>query len=221
MSELANAIQKQFTIEQIKRFGDTKPYILIEPQEEKEEKENQIKYKKDEVKNRYHTIFKKPSNYCCRNDWAFLSMDILNQFQLHNLTLDNDAIHIAVNEGFPSIVNKVLQFKNIDVNSKGFNGRTPLHSCLISLNPNMKILCILIEAGADFSAKDNDGNTPLNIIMLFWNKKNQQWLPLLILDYLPNYDYTMVNNRGENILEYAKMMECQESIIKKIESKLN
>ena len=203
MSDLANAIQKQFTIEQNKRFGDTKPCILIEPQEEKkkekkkekEEEEKQIKYKKNEVKKRYYTIFKKPSKYCIRNDWAFLSMDILNQFQLHNMTPGNDAIHIAVNEEFPSIVNKVLQFQNIDVNSKGFNGRTPLHSCLISLNPNMIILCMLIEAGADFSAKDNDGLTPLNDIMLFWNKKNQEWLPLLILDYLPNYDYTIVNNR--------------------------
>ena len=49
-------------------------------------------------------------------------MDILNQFKLHNMTPGNDAIHIAVNEEFPSIVNKVLQFQNIDVNSKGFNG---------------------------------------------------------------------------------------------------
>ena len=215
MTALANAIQKQFAIEQNKRFGNTKPFILIEPQEE-----NQIKYKKEGVTNLYYTTFKKPSNYSCRNDWAEISMDILNQFQLHNLTLDNDAIHIAVNEGLPSIVNKVLQFQNIDVNSKGFNGRTPLHSCLISLNPNMKILCMLIEAGADFSAKDNDGNTPLNDIMLFWNKKNQEWLPLLILDYLPNYDYTMVNKEGKNMLEYAKLMNCQESVIKKIKSKI-
>ena len=84
----------------------------------------------------------------------------------------------------------------------------------------MKVLCILIAAGADFSAQDNRGNTPLNIAMLFWNRKGQEWLPLMIMDYLPNYDYTMVNKEGNNILEYAKLMDSQESVIKKIKSKI-
>jgi len=133
----------------------------------------------------------------------------------------DNVLHIAVKHGFPNVVKKILEFPYLDVNSKGFNGRTPLHECLISLNPNMIILCILIDAGADFSVQDNCGRTPLNDVLLFWNKKGQEWLPLLIIDYLPNYDYTMVNNRGENLLEYAKIIDCQESIIKKIKSKIS
>ena len=85
----------------------------------------------------------------------------------------------------------------------------------------MKIFSILVGAGADFSVQDYDGNTPLNTALLFWNRKGQEWLPLMIIDYLPNYDYTMVNKEGKNLLEYAKQMDCQESVINKIESMIN
>ena len=218
MSKLAIAIQKQFLKEQKKKYGDQPVWSLIDPDTSLKD---QLCYDKTEINNMYNNIVMNPHKYTHMNEWAYKTMMILNMMKEKGMCPENILLHIAVKQGFPNVVEKVLEFSSINVNSKGFNGRTPLHECLISLNPNMKILCILINAKANFSARDNDGNTPLNDVMLFWNRKGQEWLPLLIIDYLPNYDYTMVNNRGENLLEYAKKMDCEDCVIKKIISKMS
>lgn len=218
MSKLAIAIQKQFLEEQKKKYGDQPVWSLIDPDTSLKD---QLCIGMAEINDMYHNIVMKPSKYIHMNEWANKTMKVLNMMKEKDMCVGDDAIHIAVKQGFPNVVKKILEFPYLDVNTKGFNGRTPLHECLISMNPNMKILCILIDAGADFSARDNDGNTPLNDVMLFWNRKGQEWLPLLIIDYLPNYDYTMVNNRGENLLEYAKKMNCEDCVIKKIISKMS
>ena len=216
---LAENIMKHFKEEQKQKYGDKKVLSLIEPEITTNDK-TYDDYSRKDIKHMYNNIVKNPSKYPHMNDWAFQSMKILNIMNEKQLSIDNYVLHIAVRQGFPSIINKVLQFPNIDINSKGYDGRTPLHECLCSMNINMKVLCILIAAGADFSVQDNKGDTPLNIAMLFWNRKGQEWLPLMIMDYLPNYDYTVVNKEGKNMLEYAKLMNCQESVIKKIESKI-
>ncbi|MDD5273192.1 MAG: ankyrin repeat domain-containing protein [Methylovulum sp.] len=51
--------------------------------------------------------------------------------------------------------------KNIGVNSRGDNGKTPLHWMAI-LGDAIAIQLFLLEAGADANLADNDGNTPLH-----------------------------------------------------------
>ena len=217
---LGEAIYKKFKDEMKKIYGNKQVWVLIEPDEKvtANPEEKLSNFERTEIEKLFRTTVMNPRKYPFMNEWATLSMDILNRMSNHGMYPDNSALHIAVKQGFPSIINKLLQFPNIDINSKGYDGRTPLHECLISQNTNMKILCDLISAGADFSAQDNKGETPLNIVILFWNKKGQEWLPLMIMDYLNDYDYTKKNKRGENILEYATIMNAQPSVIKKIQS---
>jgi len=222
---LGEAIFKKFKDEMKKKYGDKEQvWVLMEPvgrpfiAPEEKISNSERRAELSEIKKLFCTTVMNPRKYPLMNEWATLSMDILNRMSNHDLYPDNYALHIAVKQGFPSIINKLLQFPNIDINSKGYNGRTPLHECLISQNTNMKVLCDLISAGADFSAQDNKGDTPFNIVILFWNKKGQEWLPLMIMDYLNDYDYTKKNKKGENMLEYATIMNAQPSVIKKIQS---
>ena len=88
----------------------------------------------------YRDTVMNPHKYPHMNKWAYLSMEVLNMMKEKDMCPDDAVLHIAVMQGFPNVVKKILEFPYLDVNSKGFNGRTPLHECLISLNPNMKIL---------------------------------------------------------------------------------
>ena len=153
-------------------------------------------WSREKVVREYKNTLWNPRKFQWHNEWASLSMKILNQMAAHKLSPGDLDLHIAVRQGFPSIINKILQFNNINVNSNiGFNGRTPLHECICQFNMNLKLFCILVDAGADFSIPDNHGETCLNLIILFWNRKGQEWLPLLIMDHITNYDYTKVNGK--------------------------
>ncbi len=41
----------------------------------------------------------------------------------------------------------------------------------------------------------------------------------MILDHIVDYDYERVNRGGENLLDYAKILKVQPSVITKIEEK--
>lgn len=125
------------------------------------------------------------------------------------------ALHWSVNNGSPIVVEALLNIDCIDINSRDYHGRTPLYISLIG-NTHMKIFCYLIRAGADFSIADNKGKTPLSNIILWWEK---EWLALMIMDYLKDYDYDMVEDTGYNLLRWAK--ECKRyNVVKKIEEKM-
>ena len=82
----------------------------------------------------------------------------------------------------------------------------------------MKILYLLVAAGASFDIPDNKRETCLNIVILFFNNAGEEWLPLLIMDHIVEYDYGRINHNGKNLLEYAQIMNAQPCILKKIES---
>ena len=213
---LAHAIYKKFKEEQQKKYGNQPVCVLVE--DDDKPRAPSVIWSIEKVDYEYYNTLRQPYKYVHQNEWALLSMEILNQMTVLKTAPHDIDLHIAVKQGFPSIINRILQFNNINVNSIGFNGRTPLHECICQFNMNLKIFCILIDAGADFSIPDNHGETCLNLIILFWNRKGQEWLPLLLMDRLTNYDYTKVNNKGENLLQYAKSMNAQPSVIQKIES---
>lgn len=212
---LADAIYKKFKEDQQKKYGDKNRWLLIEP-DDKPIVPSEI-WSRERVKCEYENTLRNPRKFQWQNEWASLSMEILNQMAAHKLSPGDLDLHIAVRQGFPSIIHRILQFDNININSKGFNGRTPLHECLCQSNMNMKVFCSLIAAGADFNVPDNNGETGLNLAILFWNREGQVWLPLMILDHIVDYDYERVNRGGENLLDYAKVLNVQSSVISKIE----
>lgn len=213
---LAEAIYTKFKQEQKKNHGEPE-WFLCEPNSENSTPD--VIWSKEEIIKHYKNTFCMPRKFPHQNEWACKSMEILNQMSVHGLSPGDHYLHIAVNMGFPSIVTKILQFDNIDVNNKrGFNGRTPLHECLCNINVNMKILYLLVAAGASFDIPDNKGETCLNIVILFFNNAGEEWLPLLIMDHIVEYDYGRINHNGENLLKYAQIMNAQPCILKKIES---
>ena len=212
---LANDIYTKFKEEQKKKYGDEHVWVLIEP-DNKPKVPSEI-WSREKVVREYKNTLWNPRKFQWHNEWASLSMEILNQMAAHKLSPGDLDLHMAVRQGFPSIINRILQFDNININSKGFNGRTPLHECLCEYNMNMKVFCSLIAAGADFNVPDNNGETSLNLAILFWNREGQEWLPLMILDHIVDYDYERVNRGGENLLDYAKVLNVQPSVISKIE----
>jgi ankyrin repeat protein len=213
---LAEAIYTKFKQEQKKNHGEPE-WFLCEPNSENSTPD--VIWSKEETIEHYNNTLRMRRKFPHQNEWAYKSLEILNQMSVHDLSPNDHDIHIAVKMGFPSIVTKILQFDNINVNNKlGFSGRTPLHECLCNVNVNMKILYLLVAAGASFDIPDNEGETCLNIVILFFNNTGQEWLPLLIMDHIFEYDYGRINHNGENLLEYAKIMNAQPCVLKKIES---
>ena len=71
-------------------------------------------------------------------------------------------LHSAANDSAPLIV-KILLAAGADPNSKNDLGWTPLHSLVLSNSPDtIAVAQLLIEAGADVSAGDWDGETPID-----------------------------------------------------------
>ena len=68
------------------------------------------------------------------------------------------AVHIVADCGCTDILNLMLQH-NLDVNLPNFNGSTPLH-CACMRN-QIETVKILIGAGANINAKDDDGLMPI------------------------------------------------------------
>lgn len=79
----------------------------------------------------------------------------------------NSIVHAAVNRltsttGYiEDIINKLGGY--IDINSQNVDGNTPLHLAVI--NERFDMAAILVEAGADINIKNNNGLTPIDILL--------------------------------------------------------
>jgi uncharacterized protein len=69
------------------------------------------------------------------------------------LTLEEILSDVAYSPSFKNA-------RNVDINSRGENGETPLH-WMTTLGDEIAVN-LLLEAGADVKLADNDGNTPLH-----------------------------------------------------------
>ncbi|KAL8861141.1 MAG: hypothetical protein Q9178_002357 [Gyalolechia marmorata] len=80
-----------------------------------------------------------------------------------NLTDTNrySALHFAVQEHHVDILSMLLSAPNININCLDNNERSPLHWCSIHYDPDAAV--VLLNAGADYSLKDNYQYTALSM----------------------------------------------------------
>ena len=130
------------------------------------------------------------------------------------------ALHWAVDIGFPNVVNALLKIPEIDINIQDINGRTPLQLAFTGRSYDVKIVTALIEHGANFNVQDEKGDTPLHTAILFHGDFHSEWLPLMIMDHLVDYNYNQKDKEGLNLLQRTQLWDCSEDIIKKIKSRM-
>lgn len=86
----------------------------------------------------------------------------LNLYPLHAACHDIDK---PVTARFPcAYVIKLLIDNGIDVNTKNSSGNTPLHTVLLSNNPRLSTVKLLLQNGATLLARNNDDQTCFDLI---------------------------------------------------------
>ncbi|XP_041377288.1 E3 ubiquitin-protein ligase MIB2-like, partial [Gigantopelta aegis] len=73
-------------------------------------------------------------------------------------------LHIAVANGFVSLVNVLISEGKADVNARDGSMKIPLH--LAVMKRSMPLVDILLFAKSDINAKDTDGNTPSHLVQM-------------------------------------------------------
>ena len=83
------------------------------------------------------------------------------------------ALHIASHFGLIEIVNCLLTVKHIQLEVKSVQkGRFALYSA--ARNGHLNVVEVLLSAGANTSAADKDGYTPIHISAFFGNAKDRK-----------------------------------------------
>ncbi|KUG02211.1 E3 ubiquitin-protein ligase MIB1 [Phytophthora nicotianae] len=150
---------------------------------------------------------------------AYLGDTLLN-FYVLRLKFGNTPLHNAARTGSPGCVSNLLQagampsIKNVVselVSSCSLipctesyltmlqNGSIPLHHACYSETPNLEVVRLLVEAGSDVNALDEQGYSPLIVAA----KKNQTE----VIEYLRKHgaDTTLKNSFGEDALHFAEL----------------
>jgi len=155
-----------------------------------------------------------PRRWSHMNEWQMHAMCLINYLSkypkilmhyvnTHGNITGKTALHYAVEQGFPSIVNELLKIPGINVNKCDATGETPLHRSFMPSCP-VSIPIMLIRNGADMRILDNKRFTPLNMALLFWKV---DWFIPMILDYI-DYDIHMKDHHGFDLLRWA--VECRQ-----------
>ncbi|POM68523.1 Ankyrin [Phytophthora palmivora] len=110
----------------------------------------------------------------------------------------NTPLHNAARTGSPGCVSCLLQ-AGAGHSVKNVNGSIALHHACYSEQPNVKVVQLLVEAGSDANALDEQGCSPLIVAA----KKNQTEA----IDFLRKHgaDITLANSFGENALHFAEL----------------
>ena len=233
MEELANAIRVKFLEEWNKNRPDNKRVLSLIESDGKQKDGSKII--PAEGRCTWDEVMLEPYVRSHQNTWAHEALVLINWMSPVELAanvnmkggyalngngpwLGMSALHWAVKQGFPNVVNALLKIPEIDINIQDVYGRTPLQLAFIGQAYNVKIVTALIEHGALFGVQDNEGETPLHIVILFHGKNGNEWLPLMIMDHLTDYNYYQLDNNGLNLLQRAQLWEGRESVIEKIKS---
>ena len=117
------------------------------------------------------------------------------------LPLPHTSLHYAASWGLHPVVEFLTEKHSQDVCSRdSTDNSTPLH--LASLNGHMEAAWILIELGADVTARDKDGKTPLRLAL----QRGQIDVALLLFDSERGTHPTAWNKRGETRLHMV--LQC-------------
>ncbi|KAG6975574.1 hypothetical protein JG688_00002233 [Phytophthora aleatoria] len=118
-------------------------------------------------------------------------LNLQNQF-------GNTPLHNAARAGSPGCVSHLLQ-AGAKHSIKNVNGSVPLHHACYSDKPNLEVVQLLVEAGSDVNALDEQGYSPLIVA----TKKNQTEA----IDYLRKHgaDTALKNSFGEDALHFAEL----------------
>ena len=104
--------------------------------------------------------------------------------------------------GHAAVVDALLA-QNANINSRGFDGQTPL--LIACLENQLEVVELLCNKGTDVSAQRNDGDTSLHIAV----RKNL----LEITKVLLRYGATLISNKdGLTPLEIAKEKQNSEIV---------
>ena len=101
---------------------------------------------------------KTPLQYACENsNFAIVTFLISKCANIQAIDIvENHVIHYASQGGIISLVQKLIEQKNVDINIKGFCKKTPLqYACE---NGKLSIVEYLISKGANANSKDINGN---------------------------------------------------------------
>ena len=235
MGDLANAIRVKFLEEWNKNRPDNKRVLSLIESDGKQKDGSKII--PAEGRCTWDEVMLQPYVRQHQNTWAHEAMVLINWMSPVELAanvnmkggyslngngpwLGMSALHWAVDIGFPNVVNALLKIPEIDINIQDINGRTPLQLAFTGRSYDVKIVTALIEHGANFNVQDEKGDTPLHTVILFHGKNGTEWLPLMIMDHLVDYNYNQLDEKGLNLLQRAQLWQRSESIIKKIQSKM-
>lgn len=78
--------------------------------------------------------------------------------------IDETILQVAANRGFYSLVQSLIDYYGADINMAGSNGTTPLHDAV--QQRNLEMVQLLIDAGADVNAEDNEGESALQFLVM-------------------------------------------------------
>ena len=109
---------------------------------------------------------KTPLHYACESGYIQIAEYLIYKgAKIYCTDINDDSeIHLASKRGHLQMVQYLIEKQNIDVNTKGYEKRTPLHyACEKGY---LQIVEYLISKGANIEEKDIDGNTPLHIANL-------------------------------------------------------
>lgn len=84
------------------------------------------------------------------------SVDLSDDYQ-------NTPLHIAVGEGNPYYVKKLIELGS-NTNKTNGEGRTPIFSSFPTRDDN-EVFLLLVENGADLNVQDEEGNTALHVLV--------------------------------------------------------
>ncbi|CEG50283.1 26S proteasome regulatory complex, subunit PSMD10 [Plasmopara halstedii] len=112
----------------------------------------------------------------------------------------NTPLHNAARTGNPKCVAQLLQ-AGAEYSIRNTNGSIPLHHACYCEKLNLEVVQLLVEAGSDVDALDEQHQSPLIVAA----KKNQ----LEVMKYLRDKgaDATLENSFGENAHHFAKLCD--------------
>lgn len=129
---------------------------------------------------------------------AVVLVNLQNQF-------GNAPLHNAARTGSAGCISHLLA-AGAKADIKNVNGSIPLHHACYCEKPNLEVAQLLVEAGSDVNALDEQGYSPLIVAA----KKNQTE----IIDFLRKNgaDTTLKNSFGENALHFAELRNNSDAI---------